>query len=252
MLTVIIIAPSSIKKGINEYRRIGRNDFLLCTLSGIFLAMHFATWITSIKYTSIASSAMLVNTHPVFIVILSYIILNEKISNRASLSILMTFGGSILISLGDRGQGGNVLFGDSLAVMGAVFISFYMIIGRKMRQKLSASAYTLIVYLSCTITLLILDMLTKTPLFPYSYVDWAIFLALAVFCTIFGHSIFNWALQYVKPAFLSVTILGEPVFATIWAIVIFNEIPGFYNIIGSLVVVAGIYMFNKLENSKVK
>lgn len=249
MLTVIIVAPSAIGRSMVEFKRLDRKSFLLCTLSGVFLAMHFATWITSIKFTSIASSAVLVNTHPVFIVVLSYLILNERVSRKGFLSISITIVGGIIISLGDRGLGSNVLFGDTLAIMGAVFVSFYMIIGRSMRQKLSVTAYTFIVYLSCTITLLVLDMATKTPLFPYTLYDWAIFLALAIFCTILGHSIFNWSLQYVKPTFLSVAILGEPVFATIWAIFIFNEFPSFYNIFGSLTIIFGIYLFNRSESS---
>lgn len=250
MLTVILIAPSAIGRSMGEFKRLDRKSFLLCTLSGVFLAMHFATWITSIKFTSIASSAVLVNTHPVFIVVLSYLLLNERVSRKGFISIGITIVGGIIISFGDRGLGSNVLFGDTLAIMGAVFVSFYMIIGRSIRQKLSVTAYTFIVYLSCTITLLILDMATKTPLFPYRLSDWAIFLALAIFCTILGHSIFNWSLQYVKPTFLSVAILGEPVFATLWAIFIFSEFPSFYNIIGSLTIIFGIYLFNSSESNK--
>jgi drug/metabolite transporter (DMT)-like permease len=214
----------------------------------VFLAMHFATWITSIKYTSIASSAVLVNTHPVFIVILSYLLLSEKTNAKGILSIILTIVGGLIISLGDKGLTSNAFFGDTLAIMGAVFVSFYMIIGRMMRQKLSVTAYTFIVYLSCTITLLILDFATRTPLFPYSLTDWAIFLALAIFCTILGHSLFNWSLQYVKPAFLSVATLGEPIFATIWAALLFSEFPTTYNIIGSTIILIGIYAFNLVEN----
>jgi drug/metabolite transporter (DMT)-like permease len=230
-----------------EFRKLDRKSFLLCTLSGVFLALHFATWITSIKYTTIASATVLVNTHPVFIVILAYLFLGEKVNKKAAVSIAITIIGGIIISFGDKGLGSNIFFGDTLAILGAAFVSFYMIIGRIIRQKLSVTAYTFIVYLSCTITLLVLSLLTQTPLFPYELTDWAIFLALAVFCTILGHSIFNWSLQYIKPTFLSVATLGEPVFATIWAILIFSEIPNAYNIAGSLVILTGIFMFNKSE-----
>jgi drug/metabolite transporter (DMT)-like permease len=134
-----------------------------------------------------------------------------------------------------------------LAIAGAAFVSFYMIIGRIMRQRLSVVSYTFIVYLSCTITLLLLDIITGTPLGPYSLKEWIIFLGLSVFCSILGHSIFNWSLEYVKPTFLSVSVLGEPVFATIWAAVFFLEFPNTWNIFGSIVIITGIYLFSKSE-----
>jgi drug/metabolite transporter (DMT)-like permease len=248
--TVLLIAPYTIIKNKNELRNIDKKSLLLCALSGIFLALHFATWITSIKYTSIASSAVLVNTHPVFIVTLTYLIFKDKISKKALFSIAMTLVGGIIISSGDKGLGSNVFLGDMLAVAGAAFVAFYMIIGRVMRQRLSVTAYTFIVYLSCTITLFILVIATKTELYPYDLKDWAIFLALAVFCTILGHSIFNWSLEYVKPTFLSVAILGEPVFATLWAALIFAEYPTYYNVIGSTIIILGIYLFSKAENRR--
>jgi drug/metabolite transporter (DMT)-like permease len=245
--TVLLIAPSTLMKNRRELKSIDRKSLLLCILSGAFLALHFAAWISSIKYTSIASSAVLVNTHPVFIVVLAYFIFKDKITVKALLSVIITLIGGIIISSGDKGLGSNVFLGDMLAIAGAVFVAFYMIIGRVMRQRLSATTYTFIVYVSCTITLLVITLATRTPLYPYALKEWAIFLALAVFCTILGHSIFSWSLAYVKPTFLSVAILGEPVFATIWAALIFAEYPTYYNIIGSSVIILGIYLFSKAE-----
>lgn len=245
--TVLMIAPATMMKHREELKNIDRKSLLLCALSGMFLALHFATWITSIKYTSIASSAVLVNTHPIFIVVLAYFIFKDKVNKRALFSISLTLIGGIIISSGDSGLGSNVFLGDMLAVAGAAFVSFYMIIGRIMRKRLSVTAYTFIVYLSCTITLLLLDIITRTPLYPYALKDFAIFLGLALFCTILGHSIFNWALEHIKPTFLSVAILGEPVFATVWAALIFSEFPTYYNLIGSTIIIIGIYLFSKAE-----
>ncbi|MCM0648327.1 DMT family transporter [Clostridium swellfunianum] len=245
--TVLMIAPATMMKHREELKNIDRKSLLLCALSGMFLALHFATWITSIKYTSIASSAVLVNTHPIFIVVLAYFIFKDKVNKRALFSISLTLIGGIIISSGDSGLGSNVFLGDMLAVAGAAFVSFYMIIGRIMRKRLSVTAYTFIVYLSCTITLLLLDIITRTPLYPYALKDFAIFLGLALFCTILGHSIFSWALEHIKPTFLSVAILGEPVFATVWAALIFSEFPTYYNLIGSTIIIIGIYLFSKAE-----
>lgn len=250
MFTIFLIAPSALSKSAGEFKKLDRQSFILCILSGVLLALHLASWVTSIKYTSIASAAILVNTHPIFVVILSFIVFNDRINRKALISIILTLVGGVIISAGDRSLGNNIFLGDSLAVLGAAFISGYMMIGRVMRKKLSVTAYTFIVYLSSTMTLLILVIVFRIPLYPYELKEWAIFLALAVFCTILGHSIFNWALEFVRPTFLSIAMLGEPVFASIWAAFIFFELPSAWNIAGSCIIIIGIYMFSRAEGRK--
>lgn len=248
--TVCLLLPSIVGKKFDEIKNTDSKTLGICIISGIFLALHFATWITSIKYTSITSSTVLVNTHPIFIVLGSLFILKEKISKDVLISIGIALIGSIIISLGDFSLGSNVLYGDILAVMGAFFVAGYMMIGRVVRQKLSVTAYTFIVYLSSTITLILLSLFTQTPLYPYSLHEMLKFLMLAVFCTILGHSIFNWALEHVKPTYVSTAILGEPVFATIWAVILFKEIPMLWQIIGSVIILYGIYRFVKSSEAE--
>jgi len=228
--TVLLLLPSVLSKNLEEIKKVDKKTFRICVVSGIFLALHFATWIASLKYTSVASSTVLVNTHPVFIVLASFLILKEKVSKKTLITIGIALIGSIIISAGDSSLGSNILYGDILAIFGALFVAGYMMIGGIIRQKLSVTAYTFIVYTSCTITLILLSLFTKTPLFPYSIQEMLRFLMLAVFCTILGHSMFNWALEYVKPTFISTAVLGEPVFATIWAIIFFNEIPKIWQV----------------------
>lgn len=233
-----------------ELKAIDGKSFFTCFVSGIFLALHFATWITSIQYTSITSSTVLVNTHTVFIVLGTWFILKEKVPRKAVVSIGITLLGSIIISLGDRSMGSNVLYGDILAVLGAFFVAGYMMIGRIIRQRISVTTYTFLVYASCTFTLLVLDMITGTTLHPYPLKEWLIFLALAVFCTILGHSIFNWALAYIKPTFLSTAVLGEPVFATLWALILFQEVPAIWQVVGSMAIIFGIYLYIQMNDEK--
>jgi drug/metabolite transporter (DMT)-like permease len=248
-ITTLLILPSFMMKCKGELKAFDRRSLLLSMLSGVFLAFHFATWISSIKYTSIASSTILVNTHSIFIVIATYLVLKEKVSKKALISMGITIIGSIIIASGDLGVGSNVFFGDVLAILGALFVAGYMIIGRMLRQKVSVTLYTFVVYLSCTVTLLLLDMVTSTPMYPYGLREWLIFAGLAVFCTILGHSIFSWSLAYVKPTFLSTAVLGEPVFASTWAILLFGEIPTIWQVIGSIVILYGIYSYTKLEEA---
>jgi len=243
IFTVLLITPSVVFRRREELKCVDRKSLILSIVSGIFLAFHFAAWITSIKYTSIASSTVLVNTHPIFIVIGSYLILKEKVSRKALIGMGITVLGSMIISFGDSSLGSNVLYGDLLAILGGLFVSGYMMIGRIVRQKMSMTSYTFIVYLTCSVTLVAIVLLTNTPLYPYPFKEWLIFLALAVFCTILGHSIFSWGLGYLKPTFISTAVLGEPVFAALWAIPLFHQYPPIWQIVGSLVIILGIYIF---------
>lgn len=252
--TVLLIAPFFFTRHLDEMRTMSKRTFFLCLLSGVFLALHFAAWVSSIKYTTITSSTVLVNTQPVFVVIGSYLIYREKSSLWSVVSILVAILGSVFISLGDSSLGSNVLYGDFLAIIGAVTVAAYMLIGRYARKNLSVTAYTFIVYATCTLTLLAMDIATKTPLTGYSMKELAIFLTLAVVCTLLGHSIFNWGLGHVKSTYISTAILGEPVLATIYAIVLLKEVPTLPRLMGGLIVIGGIYSFimaEAAENRKV-
>ncbi|MBS3994486.1 MAG: DMT family transporter [Alkaliphilus sp.] len=246
--TVLLLLPAVIKSKIPEIKNIDKKSFNICMISGVFLALHFATWITSISYTSIASAVVLVNTHPIFIVIASYLLFKEKVSRKAFAGIMIAIVGSIIISTGNSTLGTNVLLGDILALLGAVFIAGYLLIGRVARQKLTVTTYTFLVYLSSLITLLIMVLIAEIPLFPYSGKDLLIFLGLAVFCTLLGHSIFNWALAHVTPTFISTAVLGEPVGAIIWAMIFFAEFPTLWQYAGSGIIMLGIYIYSKYND----
>jgi drug/metabolite transporter (DMT)-like permease len=247
-LTVLMLLPFFYVKNRTQSRWMTRKSAILCGASGVFLAFHFLTWFVSLRHTSIASSTILVNTHPIIIVLGSFFILGERIKRKALLFIGMTIVGSLIISLGDYSRGGDSLFGDLMALLGALSVSGYILIGRVVRQKMPLPLYTFTVYLSATLVLLFLDLVTGTPLFPYTLREFIIFFALAFFCTIGGHTVLNWALRWVEPAFISTAILGEPVFASVAALFLFNEVPSFYTLIGGAVVLSGIYLFIRVKN----
>lgn len=243
LFTTIFLFPFVIFNHVEEIKNLSKRFVILSAGSGLFLAFHFATWFTSIKYTTIASSTILVSIHPVFIVIGGYLFLNEKVTNKILLTISIVLLGSLIISLGDYSTTDSSLYGNILAVFGAFFVSCYMMIGKHIRKNVSLITYTFIVYLTCSLVLLLLVIITRTPLYPYPMQEWLIYLGLSIFCTILGHSIFSWSLKYVKVTFLSTTILGEPVFATIWATLIFNEIPTLWNVLGGVIVILGIMLY---------
>jgi len=219
---------------------------LLCMVGGVSLALHFYTWFVSLRLTSVASAAVLVNTHPIFIVIGSAIFLKERINRKSLPFIVLTLIGSIIIALGDYGHGTRNLQGDILALLGAFFVSVYMLVGRAVRKEVSLPLYAFTVYGISTIVLLLLDVATGTPLHPYTPREFLIFFLLALVCTIGGHTVFNWALRYVKPSFISTAVLGEPVFASILALLIFRETPSLYTLLGGVLVIAGIFLFIRI------
>lgn len=248
--TTILLFPYVIAKKKNELISLSKKVLGICIVSGIFLAFHFVTWIYSIKYTTVTSSTALVNIHPIFVVIGTIFIFKEKISKKVILSILLTLVGSVIISSGDSSLGSNIILGDILALLGGLFMAGYMMIGSTVRKKVSVTLYTFIVYFSSTIVLIFLSILTKTPLYPYPPRELLLFLMLAVFCTILGHSIINWALKYIRATFISTAFLGVPVLSSIWSIFIFNEIPTQWQIIGGLVILYGIYRFIRIKEDE--
>jgi len=239
----LLLTPVIFVKHRQELKNVSVKTIIWCSVSGVFLALHFATWMTSIRYTSIASSATLVNMHPVFIVFMTALIFKEKYTKPIIVSIIVTLIGSTLISGTDLLLGNHMLFGDLLAIAGGFFVACYMLIGRYARKSLSVNVYTFLVYGTCTLTLLLMDFATNASLYPYPLKEWGIFISLAIFCTLMGHSIFNWALGYLDPALISTAILGEPVLATLWAFLIFKEPPTIMQVMGGCVIILGIYMY---------
>lgn len=220
-------------------------DVLLSLLSGLFLALHFATWISSLSFTSVTSSVILVNTHPIMVFIISSLILREHHSPGELIFVLITVTGSTVLSWGDGAKGAGVILGDLLAVAGALSVAVYLVLGRMVRQRMKLSLYTFLVYGSSSCFLLILVLAARIPLWPYAFRDFILFFALAFFCTILGHSIYNWALKYVSSTYLSMNILIEPIAAGVMAFFLFQEIPTLLNGAGAVIVLLGIFGYSR-------
>lgn len=243
-LATLILLPFALRGlPLRELRGITRRDLKLAFAAGVLLALHFTVWITSLNYTSIASSTVLVTMQPLFVVIGSFLILKERIGTVPLVAAGMALGGSIIIGISDLQIGGQALYGDILAFMGAGFVAGYVLIGRSLRSHLCVLSYTLLVYGTATLVLLGFCLATSAPLYPYPGTDWYCFIALALVPTLLGHSVFNWALRYVKATVVSVSILGEPVGATILAYFIFAETPALLQALGGAVIIGGISLF---------
>lgn len=249
LFTSIIMLPLILWKYVGEMRKIPKGDLMMCIASGVILALHFASFFESLRYTSITSNLVLVNTSAFFVAFISMIVFREKMPFRGWLAILITFVGSAVISLSDLSSGGdNALYGDLLAILGAVFFAFYAVIGRKERKEISVIPYTFIIYTVAAVTSLIILLVTGERITGYGQNDYLAALGMAVFCTLMGHSVYNWGFKYVTASFVSVVALSEPVFGSVLGMLFFNEIPTVLAIVGSVITLVGMYIFSLVEN----
>lgn len=242
--TLILAVPLLWQK----QERIDRRDLGLSILSGLFLAGHFATWFFSLTLTSIASSTVLVSTHPFLVLLFAYVIWKERPPRAALTGVGVAVAGAALIGWGDFGLVTKALWGDFLAFLGAVTVTGYLLIGRYVRQRVGAVQYSAIAYASASVVLLGGALALGNPLTGFPQTTWWVFLALAVFPTIFGHTLFNWALKFVPPSVVSVSILGEPIGATLLAWLLWRTGPGPVSLAGGVLLLIGIALFQRAQS----
>ncbi len=246
MMTPVVFLNRGFRK---ELFSVSPGTVVLCAVSGIFLALHFVTWFESLNYTSVASSTVIVCTESIWVALGFCIFLKGRISTKALLGIAVTFSGSILIAMSDYGSGSNLLKGDLLALFAAVMVAAYTLLGRVVRETTSTTVYTYIVYFFCGLSLFASSVVTGTPLTGYGSTSLLCGLLLAICSTLLGHSIFSWCLKYLSPAFVSSSKLCEPVVASLFAMVLFGEIPAFLQILGGAVILGGVVYYSRVEQS---
>ena len=252
LIASVLLIPYALIRNREEFRQMGRKTALLCLMSGLFLGLHFASYFQALRYTSIASAVALVDTEVFFVAFMMFFFFREIIPLRAWAGILFTFTGSMLIALSDAGGGEHVLLGDLIALAGAACLAVYTILGKVCRKEISTTAYTTLVYSSAALTVLVILLCTGTPVLGYEPVNWLSALGMAVFCTLLGHSVFNWALKYESAAFLSTVKLLEPVFAAILGVLLFREIPSKQVMLGGFIVILGVYVYSRFSETPEK
>jgi drug/metabolite transporter (DMT)-like permease len=245
--TIIILSPIFIRlKAWRELRFLSRKKILIIIAAGVLLALHFAFWMASLDPvfgTSIASSVILVDLSSIFAAIFAYMLLKEKLTRIRILGILIAFLGACIIALNDWSSTSNSsLLGDLLALMGALMCALYLVIGRYVRQDVNLIPYVFLLYSACTLTLFFACFMVGHSFFTYNLMNFMLFLALAIVPTIFGHTLYNWALKYVDAAVIGVSLLAEPIGSILLGIVIIGEIPHLLVIAGGILVLGGIYL----------
>lgn len=246
LFTFLLLAPLTLAERFGGVRRMSRCQLGLAALSGVFLAFHFVTWFISLKYTSVASSVVIVTIQPVFVVIGSWLFFREKISRLAVCGGLLALSGSLVIGTGDFRIGLGAFLGDLLALAAAILISGYLLIGRRLRGSVDLTGYTFVAYGTSALALILTSLLAKVPFHPYPWRDWLLMFALAAVCTVLGHTVFNWALRYIQASVVSVSILGEPIGAIIWAALFLHENPTVRQLLGGALIFAGLFVFTRV------
>ncbi|SCY94984.1 DMT family transporter [Alkaliphilus peptidifermentans] len=243
IITFFLFIPVALVKSRNELAKTEIKDYILCCISGIFLALHFISWITSLSYTTVASSTVLVSMQPIFTSLIAYLIFKEGLSKKGAIGMTIAIFGSAVIGISNFHLGEGSIYGDTLALMGGLFGALYITIGRSMRKKISNLTYGFLVYGSCGLVILIINLTLKVPLIGYPEKDYMLFALMAIICTIGGHTVLNWGLKYVEASKISTFMLGEPVGATLWAILLLREYPSSMQIIGGIIILFGLYIF---------
>ncbi len=240
---ILIMVPIVIRNYRGSFRHIKKSDWGFGSLAGISLAFHFILWFESLNYTSVASSVVLVTLQPLFAFIGTYLFFKEKLTLLAIAGGVTAVAGSIVISWGDFRISGMALWGDLLALTACAMVTGYLLFGQNIRKRLDLIPYTFIVYGIAALTLVIYNLVLRYPFFSYPGSDWGYFLLLAIFPTLLGHSLLNWAVKWVSVNVISMSILFEPIGASILAYFILGETLHVMQWIGGGVIITGLYLF---------
>jgi drug/metabolite transporter (DMT)-like permease len=260
-LASLVLAPFAIGGHGPELRSFTRRQWALVLTSGVFLGAHFAAWITSLAYTSVASSVVLVSSSPLFVALISVVVFREKLSRVVLAGLLLTLAGATVVGLSDVCSPGgcppwqtfvqgSAFWGDLLALLGAVAIAVYLSAGRVLRASVSLTSYIFATYGTAAVVLCAAVWAARLPVTGYSVPTYVWLGLLALLPQLVGHSAFNWALKYLPATYVSVTILGEPVGSTVLAVLVLREVPGFVELVGILLILAGILVASRPARSE--
>lgn len=246
-VTGLLIGPTAYALRRDEFRALDRRDWGLSLASGACLSLHFVFWISSLQYTSVASSVVFVTTNPIFVGLGSFFILRERLPRTLVGGIVLAVVGGLTIGSGDLALGGMALAGDLLALLGAVAHSGYLLIGQRVRAKTDLLSYIAIVYGVAAVLTLMAAVLSGVSFVGYPTMTYVWMVLLALGPQILGHSSYNWALRYVSAAAVAVVILGEPVGASILAYFLLGEGLTWWKVVGGALVLSGIYLATRAD-----
>jgi drug/metabolite transporter (DMT)-like permease len=240
--TIILLPYFLFSGGLKHLRESSARDLLTLIGVGVVLALHFASWISSLSLTSVASSVIFVHIDPIIVALLSHFVFKERVNRGTVTGIFLALGGASIIALGDITTGETSLYGDFLALIGAFMLGIYILCGRRIRQRLKLVFYVTPVYAVSATALTLGSLISGTTLTSFPMREYLLFLTISIVPMILGHTLYNWTLKYLRAPLVSISLVGEPIGATLLAIIILNEVPSLQTLLGGAVTLLGIYL----------
>lgn len=245
LVAVLCLAPLNLLFARRELARLARQgttSLSWTVVAGAALAAHFGLWTVSLSYTSVASSVVFVSTHPVFVALAEWGLLGQRLSRTAMLGIALTLVGSLAIGWSDIQLSGQAIYGDLLALGGALALVGYLVIGRRLRAEVGSLPYSLLVFTPCWLVLLLAGLATGADPLDFAPGDLPLFLALGLVSTLGGHAVFNWALRYVPASAVAASFVAEPVGASLLAWLFLREQPPALTLLGGAIILSGVFL----------
>jgi drug/metabolite transporter (DMT)-like permease len=241
-IAAAILVPVALARHRPELRSLTPRQWGLAALAGVFLAAHFATWIPSLDYTTVAASTVLVTTQPLWVAAIAYLAFRERLSRAAVIGILVALAGTAIVSGGDVSLSGRAVFGDMLALVGAGLAACYFVIGRGLRRQMSLLAYVSVCYTVCALVMIPVVAASGQPFLDLRWQDWGLLVLMALVPQILGHTVFNYLLGEVEATVIAIAVMGEPVGASLLALAFFGETPPWTAAAGGALILTGVYV----------
>jgi drug/metabolite transporter (DMT)-like permease len=244
-LATLFLLPFTARRAFSELSSLGRRELLRGVAAGIFLALHFAAWISSLFHTSVASSVVIVNAIPLWTGLLSPFLTGDPFSRSLKKGLLLALPGAAIISWGDFAVGWTALWGNFLALLGSFFAALYILLGRSVRPHISLGSYVTLNYGTAAVILWGIVLLSGLPATGYSGGTWSAFFLMAIVPQILGHSSYNWALRWFSGGTVALCLLGEPIGSSLLAALFLAEPLTTLKLLGGGLILAGIYLASR-------
>lgn len=242
LLTAAILLPLLLRYR-SEVAQLRLSDWAGLFWSGVALGLHFLFWMESLNLTTVASSTAILSLEPVFVLIGACLFLGQRTNLLAVLSMAVAILGAAMIGWGDWGLTGEALLGDLLSLLGTAAMAVQILLAKSMLKRIPAFVFSFFVFVLAALVLAVYNLAAGLPFTGYDSREWGIFLLLAVVPTLFGHYLFNWLLKYMRPESVSMSVLGEPLGATILAYLLLGESITWMQAAAGLVLLSGVWMF---------
>ncbi|MCI0182436.1 DMT family transporter [Sulfoacidibacillus ferrooxidans] len=243
LMTAVLLSPFAARGIVTAIRKLSNRERLILTVSGLALSLHFIFWIHSLFFTSVASSTLMLALQPIFVLMGETLFFKERVGAMTWLYALIAIAGTVVIGWHDIHAGKTALLGDFMSLVGTIAAAAYLLSGKNLRHTLSSVHYSFLVYVITGFLLMLYSLMRGHSLVDYPRSDWELFVLLTLVPTVFGHTLFNTLLKYLPASTIAMSIVGEPIGATLLAYVFFHATIPWIWFVGAIVVSSGILLF---------